>query len=170
MKLTCHSARDKEGELCGYPALFKYTPVTWTLPPIILCSDCAYAILHDHGWQIKDGKARLEPLDMVRFRAYCPECIIHVTMSWTPGAPSGNPGQFTFCPRCGKKVGYFIDADKDYWEILTESLGTPEIPYPLELAQMLYQEWDRTKYSRFFDFVRAFEEADGVIAEEEEVA
>jgi hypothetical protein len=154
MKYTCTSARNLAGEMCGYPALFRYKG--YKLPTLFMCGDCAYAIVHDLGWQLKDRLCILEPLDMLKLRAFCSSCHVDLFVGWNTNAPAqGNPGEFMFCPRCGAHQLYAIDQERDYWEVMSVAFGDSGVPFPITLLQQLYIEWPRNKYQRFADFVAA---------------
>ena len=122
----------------------------------MICCDCAKELLHEFGWQIKDGKARLEGIDMTRQRMHCRACGVNVWVAWVDGAPSTYPGSpFMFCPRCGVQSAFVIDIEQDYWEIMAEDLAINNVHFPVQLLKMLYDEWPRNdrRFHRFYDYV-----------------
>jgi len=161
--------------LCGLPSHFiwlgidplvlklsaaklkKYKPST-----LLLCADCAMELAHAFAWQIRDGKVRLERLDVVFLRISCQACHACTKITWDHGqdGPSTHPGPIQYCPRCGHNQIALIDPEADYWDILVESFGTRDsdgtlVPFPKQLLQMLYSEWPRhdRRYQRFADYV-----------------
>lgn len=159
----CESVRRLGDRACGDPAAFLYRGIDplvlgltvaqrkkYIRTVLVLCPDCAMSLAHAFAWQIKDGKVRLERLDVVKFRLHCSNCLAFVHVEWDTDAPQGNPGELIWCPKCGVKAAYRLDPEQDYWDVLSKSLDN----MPILLVQMLYAEWDRTKYRRFVDYVR----------------
>lgn len=165
--MPCESARPTRHaptvdavEMCGNPSHFLYTGLTadcitdrrraqrlgvnrvseagrYQRGTLLLCPDCAYNLSHNMAEALIKGKARLERLDVVKFRAHCTACDVTVHVAWDTDAPSTNPGTHVFCPRCGHKTMFRIDPDADYWDIIAESFPM----MPVQLLQMLHVEW-----------------------------
>lgn len=119
---------------------------------LLMCEDCAKALIDDFAWQIQDGKVKIERLEMVKHRLHCRECSTTIALVWPEDAPVTNPGEFAFCPRCGAKALFHINPNEDYWEIISETFEN----MPVELVKLLYVEWPRSdrRFPRFADYVR----------------
>jgi hypothetical protein len=118
---------------------------------LLLCGDCAMELCHEFAWHIRDGKARLERLDVQPLRITCRQCHAATKISWDESAPPMNPGMIQYCPRCGANQVAIIDPEADYWDIMERAFA----PMPLMLLKMLYEEWPRNdrRYRRFRDYV-----------------
>src|ERR1044072_239533 len=108
--LTCTSARRLGDTVCGQEALFRYrglAPKDWKkFAPVnlTLCIQCAYELMHDFGWQVKDRVVQLEPLSGMKYRIYCKSCFSQTIVQWDPqpAEPGLNmAGALCYCPRCG---------------------------------------------------------------------
>lgn len=125
---------------------------------LLMCVDCAAETLHTFGWQIKDNKARLERLDIVKQRLHCRACGVTVWAAWDYTAQiQGNPGSpFRFCPMCGAREAYHLDLNVDLWEVAMEDCVAKGINVPIPLLKMFYDEWPRNdrRFYKFYDYVK----------------
>lgn len=159
-------------DMCGEPARFiwlgldpRHLGLTvaqrrkYIRSNLLLCTDCAFETNHTFGWQIKDGKARLERLDIVKQRLHCRACGVTVWVAWDylADGPSTNPGSpFRFCPQCGAQSAYQLNLNVDLWEVAMEDCMSQGLEVPVQLLKMFYQQWphqDRRFY-KFYDYVR----------------
>lgn len=164
--------RDRRGRpleddrLCGEPSYFKYTgliPKKGTRKSLdqrctlLMCPDHAKSAAQDFlAWTVHSSDTHIRPvtierLDMVVHRFHCKSCNSFTNVVWDTNAPSFNPGQLQYCPRCGAHTYAMIDPEADYWDVMSRGFDN----MPVLLLQMLYSEWDRIKYRRFRDYVQA---------------
>jgi hypothetical protein len=127
---------------------------------VLMCADCAKDLLDDIGWEIKDGRGRLERLSTVKQRTHCRACGVDLWVAWGGEGPATNPGEFRFCPRCGERSHFAVDADKDYWEVMAEDLSIKGVEFPVQLIKMFHEDWtaqwaraDR-RHRTFYDYVK----------------
>lgn len=124
---------------------------------LLVCVDCALELVHEWGWHMKDNKCRLERMDVTKFRAHCGACGTTLWVAWDADAPQGYPGtHFWFCARCGARTVYMVDQLQDVWEVMGDDLAKQGVQFPLQLLQMLYQDWpnSRQRYWKFYDYVK----------------
>lgn len=149
--------------LCGEPSFFIYKGP----PPkraserrttLLMCPDHAKAMAQDcFAWTIHDSdtnRARpitIERLDMIVHRFHCKACGAFTKVVWDTDAPQSNPGDLSWCPRCGARSNSMLDPEADYWDVMSMSFDGMAV----ELLRMLYSEWDRIRYPRFRDYVQA---------------
>jgi hypothetical protein len=159
-------------DMCGEPARFiwlgldpRHLNLTmaqrrkYIRTNLLMCVDCAFETYHTFGWQIKDGKARLERLDIVKQRLHCRDCGVTIWVAWdyTADGPSTNPGSpFRFCPQCGARAAFRLELGVDLWEVCMEDCLAKGIEMPIPVLKMLYEDWphqDRRFY-KFYDYVK----------------
>jgi hypothetical protein len=154
---------------CGEPARFIYyglIPEIWASSSVevkqmvkrghplhmVMCPDHAMALARDWSWHIKDGKVRIERLDIIVYRSFCSNCLVFTRIQVDLGSPV-KPTHFAprFCPECGHENPIRVLPEADYWEIISEHFEN----MPVELLRMLYVEWPRNRYKTFADYVKA---------------
>lgn len=115
-----------------------------------LCDAHAYAIIHSVDKETV--REHLTSMTVSRVTIKCDTCsstyrLEHVGITTVVGMPK-------YCPHCGSKSTAFNDPEKDYWELLSESLKLP-----LSITLELYDAWDNSEYKSFRDFVDAMRKA-----------
>lgn len=158
--------------LCGRPSRFAW----WGFDPnhlgltaaqrrkyirtrLLLCIDCTLDIMFEWGWHIKDQHARLERLDMYKHRAHCSNCGLFCWVAggdWEGLPTSVEADRYSYCPKCGARTLYYIDAQLDVWEVMFNDFMEAGTPLPQELIKLLHTDWPRDdrRFHRFYDYVR----------------
>lgn len=124
---------------------------------VFVCVDCALELMANYGWHIKDGKARLERMDVTKFRGHCKACGTTAWIAWDHEVPQTYPGtHFSFCPRCGERSVFMVDQLQDVWEVMSEDLAGRNLNFPIQLLKMLYEDWPncRKRFWKFYDYVQ----------------
>jgi hypothetical protein len=161
----CQVVRSNEPlKFCGQPSVFirlGIIPIGMTPEQahaehwnytMLMCPECVNAYERDLGWHIKDGRIRIERLDVTKLRLKCDHCLDVFAIEWDPTMhESGNPGVLRFCPRCGQSAGHmaFPDPHLDFMDWVCEQYPG----MPRQLVVMLYTEWPRNLYKTFRSYI-----------------
>lgn len=113
-----------------------------------LCDAHAYALIHTYAGDREVIQTNLKSMATARATIQCGNCksvfrLERVGVVTHVGMPA-------YCPHCGAKANGFNDPERDYWELLSESLQLP-----VSITTALYDAWDRDDYPNFGDFVKA---------------
>lgn len=159
------------GPLCGRPSRFIWLGIDpsalnltvaqrkkYIRAHVLMCWDCARRMYEMFCWQLKDGKAKLERLDVVKHRLHCKDCGTTAWVSWDtdPGVLITHPGELKWCVRCGKRAAVILDHERDFLEVMAQDLAENDATPPIQLIQMLYEDWPRTdrRFDGFYDYFK----------------